>query len=69
MAGALAEAGHTAWEERLLFAAVRSLLGVPDVQDTTLRAALRKGADFEKTGLAGVWSFQGEEVIDAAKQL
>lgn len=58
VAGALAEAGHTAWEERLLFAAVRSLPGVPDVQDTTLRSALRKGAAFEKTSFPGVWRLQ-----------
>ena len=51
VAGALAEAGHTTWDERLLFAAVRSLPGMPDVQDSTLRGALHKGAAFEKTHL------------------
>lgn len=58
VAGALAEAGHTTWDERLLFAAVRSLPGVPDVQDSTLRSALRKGAAFEKTPFPGVWRLQ-----------
>jgi len=37
VAGALADGGHDTWEEPLLFAAVRSLPGSPDVRESTLR--------------------------------
>lgn len=55
VAGALAQAGHAVWEERLLFAATRSLPGAPDVQDHTFRLALRKRPVFEPTEIRGVW--------------
>lgn len=54
----LAQAGHDTWEERLLFAAVRSLPGAPNVQDATFRRALRTGREFSRTGLSGVWRCQ-----------
>lgn len=59
VAGALAEAGHDTWEERLLFAALRSFPDAPDVQDTTLRRALQRGTAFTRTPLPGVWTWQG----------
>lgn len=58
IAGVLAEAGHEVWEERSLFAAVRSLPGAPDVLDGTMRLALRKRPNFERTPVPGVWRWQ-----------
>lgn len=55
----LVEAGHDTWEERPLFAAVRSLPGVPDMQDSTLRLALRKHPSFDRTEVRGVWRWAG----------
>lgn len=58
VARALAEAGFDTWEARHLYAAMRSLPNAPDVLDSTLRTALRKGAHFEHTPLRGVWRWR-----------
>jgi len=59
VARVLAEGGYPSWEEGCLFAALRELPGMPDVQDVTLRGALRKCSHLRRTEQRGVWTWQG----------
>ncbi|MBZ9751718.1 hypothetical protein K7W42_12680 [Deinococcus sp. HMF7604] len=52
---ALQDIGERAWDEHLLLTAYRALPGAPDVQDHTLRLALRRSAQVIRGPQAGLW--------------
>ncbi|MEF2278374.1 hypothetical protein V3W47_08675 [Deinococcus sp. YIM 134068] len=64
LAEVLTRAGQTAWEEDLLFRAYRTLPDAPEVEESSLKAALRRSRRFARTEVPRVWRFRTQPWAD-----